>query len=118
MNNTKEFMINYAGKESVGARIESVTDQSAYAIHEKIRLLNVPTMTEQVTTTNNQPDTEVGWQAGCWYLGCGDVGRVARALKDQAKFLSEIKLDPNNPPILEQSLRSVQVCSHCKTANH
>jgi len=93
-NNTKEFTTDYAGKDAVVQRIESVTDVPAGIINDRMKLLQIPTLSEQ---------------ADCWYLGCGENGRVARALKDQAKFCSEIKLDPNEPKILEQSLRSSQL---------
>jgi len=96
-NNTKEFQVSYAGKESVSARIESVSDVDHTKVAEKLTLLNIPTMEEQI---------------GCRYLGCGSNGGIARALRDQAKFCSEIKYDSNNPTILKQDLLGVQLIDY------
>lgn len=91
-NNTKEFMLSYAGKESVNTRIESVVDQAD--VYKKLHLIRMPTMEDQVT---------------CKYLGCGSGGGIARALKDQAQFCSAIKDDPSVPKIIQQDLPPVQL---------
>lgn len=94
VNNTKEFMELYAGKESVSARIEAVADYPMAGVANKLRLLRIPTMEDQVS---------------CRYFGCGIHGGLAKALKDQARFCTQIKIDQNPEKVLQQELFSVQL---------
>ena len=48
MNNTKEFEQLYAGSESVSARTEAVAEFPRERVADKIALLQIPTMEEQV----------------------------------------------------------------------
>jgi len=93
-NNTKEFEINYSGKESVGSRISAVTHDSVEMVAKKLAQIKISTMEDQVS---------------CMYLGCGAAGRIALALKDQAKFCAEIRLDRNEPKQITQKIYPYQL---------
>ena len=50
-NNTKEFEINYSGKESVGSRISAVTHDSVEMVAKKLAQIKISTMEDQVCAT-------------------------------------------------------------------
>ena len=71
-NNTKEFTIDYAGKDAVVSRIESVTDVPAGIINDRMKLLQIPTLSEQVMHPQFDASVMLRWHArltvGTWVV--------------------------------------------------
>ena len=62
-------------------------------VAKKLAQIKITTMEDQVCATCiTQVSSRHFVQVSCMYLGCGAAGRIALALKDQAKFCTEIRL--------------------------
>jgi len=104
-NNTKEFGAVYKldtiGTQRVSGAIASVTGGSNEAeVFQQLILRRYPSLKDQLS---------------CKWMGCGDRGRVARSLKDQAEFFLMIKADNNKPKKSTQDVSEIKLAETLKS---